>query len=135
MAKMTDAETLARIQELRKELRELEKTALRSDWHAGFEGALRIDLHKYGNAVHLLTEEEIGEMPPRADFMVLVEDEDVAAVLDRVGASAGSDSLVDHFAALLRLVLEKNPQYFSLARRREKNMTLNSVKNIKNKLE
>ncbi len=78
MAKKTDAETLARIQELRKELRELEKTVLRSDWHAGFEGALRIDLHKYGNAVHLLTEEEIGEMPPRADFMVLVEDEEVA---------------------------------------------------------
>ena len=47
----------------------------------------------------------------------------MAAVLDKVGASAGSDSLVDHFAALLRLVLEKNPQYFSLAKRREKNMT------------
>ena len=46
----------------------------------------------------------------------------MAAVLDRVGASAGSDSLVDHFAALLRLVLEKNPQYFSLAKRREKDM-------------
>ena len=59
------------------ELRKLRATP-RSDWHAGFEAALRIELHKYGNAVQLSTEEELGTMPPRVDYMILVENRKVA---------------------------------------------------------
>ena len=65
-----------RIAELRAELKELEATP-RSDWHAGFEAVLRIETHKYGNLVHIRTEEEIGEIPARTDFVILIEDEKV----------------------------------------------------------
>ena len=53
---MTEEEKKQRIAELRAELKELEATP-RSDWHAGFEAALRIETHKYGNLVHIRTEE------------------------------------------------------------------------------
>ena len=49
----------------------------RSDWHAAFEALLRIEAHKFAGRVHILTEEEIGEVPPRTDFVVLTEDEEV----------------------------------------------------------
>ena len=55
------------------ELRKLRATP-RSDWHAGFEALLRIEIHKYADLVHISTEEEIGEVPPRTDFVILVED-------------------------------------------------------------
>ena len=58
------------------ELKKL-RAAPRSDWHAGFEALLRIETHKYADVVHIRTEEEIGEMPPRTDFVILVEDERV----------------------------------------------------------
>ena len=73
---MTEQEKRQRIAKLRAELKELEATP-RSDWHAGFEAALRIETHKYGNRVHIRTEEEIGEVPPRVDFVILTEDERV----------------------------------------------------------
>ena len=73
---MTEQEKKQRIAELRAELKELEATP-RSDWHAGFEAVLRIETHKYGDKVHISTEEEIGEVPPRTDFVILVEDEKV----------------------------------------------------------
>ena len=73
---MTEQEKKQRIAELRAELKELEATP-RSDWHAGFEALLRIETHKYGDKVHISTEEEIGEVPPRTDFVSLVEDEKV----------------------------------------------------------
>ena len=73
---MTEQEKKQRIAELRAELKELEATP-RSDWHAGFEALLRIETHKYGDKVHISTEEEIGEVPPRTDFVILVEDEKV----------------------------------------------------------
>ena len=73
---MTEQEKKQRIAELRAELKELEATP-RSDWHAGFEALLRIETHKYGDRVHIRTEEEIGEVPPRADFVILTEDERV----------------------------------------------------------
>ena len=38
----------------------------RSDWHAGFEAALRIGTHKYGDNVTIRTERILGEEPPRA---------------------------------------------------------------------
>ena len=73
---MTERERKQRIAELRAELRELEAVP-QSDWHAGFEAVLRIETHKYGDKVHISTEEEIGEVPPRTDFVILVEDEKV----------------------------------------------------------
>ena len=73
---MTEEEKQKRIAELLAELKELQATP-RSDWHAGFEALLRIETHKYENRVHLRTEEEIGVVPPRTDFVVLVEDEQV----------------------------------------------------------
>ena len=74
---MTEQEKKQRIAKLRAELKELEATP-RSDWHAGFEAVLRIETHKYGDKVHIRTEEEIGEVPPRTDFVILVKDEKVA---------------------------------------------------------
>ena len=73
---MTEEEKQKRIAELLAELKELQATP-RSDWHAGFEALLRIETHKYENKVHIRTEEEIGVVPPRTDFVVLVEDEQV----------------------------------------------------------
>ena len=74
---MTEREKKQRIAELRAELRELEAVP-QSDWHAGFEALLRIETHKYGDKVHISTEGNIGEAPPRTDFVILVEDEKVA---------------------------------------------------------
>ena len=73
---MTDQEKKQRIKELLAELKELRATP-RSDWHAGFEALLRIETHRYGDLVRISTEEEIGEVPPRADFVILVEREKV----------------------------------------------------------
>ena len=74
---LTEREKEQRIAELRAELRELEAVP-RSDWHEAFEALLRIETHKYGNRVHISTEERIGEDPPRTDFVILIEDEKVA---------------------------------------------------------
>ena len=38
---------------------------------------LRIETYKYTDRVHIRTEEEIGEVPPRTDFVIMVEDEEV----------------------------------------------------------
>lgn len=74
--KMTEQERKERIAELLKELKELQATP-RSDWHAGFEALLRIETHKYEDKVHIITEEEIGVIPPRTDFVIMVEDEEL----------------------------------------------------------
>lgn len=73
---MTEQKKKERIAELLKELRELQATP-KSDWHAAFEALLRIETHKYENKVHIRTEEEIGVLPPRTDFVILVEEEKV----------------------------------------------------------
>ena len=73
---MTEKERQTRIAELLAELKELQATP-RSDWHAGFEALLRIETHGYENKIHIRTEEEIGVIPPRTDFVILVEDEQV----------------------------------------------------------
>lgn len=73
---MTEKERIKRIAELRAELKELLATP-RSDWHAAFEALLRIETYKFENRVHIRTEEEIGIMPPRTDFVILIEDEQV----------------------------------------------------------
>ena len=75
---MTEAERKARIAELLAELRELQATP-RSDWHAGFEALLRMEAHPYGDRVQIKTEHLLGEEPPRADFVVLIDEEGLLA--------------------------------------------------------
>ena len=70
---MTEAEKTARIRELRAELKELQATP-RSDWHSGFEALLRIEMYQYGNRVQIKSEQLLGENPPRADYLILVEE-------------------------------------------------------------
>ena len=70
---MTNAEKKSKISELLAELKELQATP-KSDWHMGFEALLRMETYKYADKVHISTEEEIGVMPPRADFVVLFKD-------------------------------------------------------------
>ena len=74
--KLTEQERKKKIEYHLAELKKLRATP-RSDWHAGFEALLRIETHKYADLVHIRTEEEIGEVPPRTDFVILVEDEQV----------------------------------------------------------
>ena len=73
---MTDKERKEKIAFHRAALKELLATP-RSDWHTGFEALLRIETYKYGNSIRLLTEEVLGEEPPRADYVVLIEDKKV----------------------------------------------------------
>ena len=71
---LSEEEKAKRAKELWAELKALRASMMRSDWHAGFESILRLDTYDYGSGVHLLTEEVLGEEPPRADFIVLVEE-------------------------------------------------------------
>ena len=73
---LTEQERKNKIEYYLGELKKLRSTP-RSDWHAAFEALLRIEAHKYAGLVHIDTEEEIGEMPPRTDFVILIEDEQV----------------------------------------------------------
>ena len=75
---MTEAEKKERIRKLRAELKELEATP-RSDWHAGFEALLRIQTHRYGDRVQIRTENPLGEKSPRADFVIVVDEEGLLA--------------------------------------------------------
>ena len=75
---MTEAERKNRISELFAELKDLLATP-RSDWHAGFEALLRIEAHKYGGRVQIKTEHLLGEEPPRADFVVLIDEDGLLA--------------------------------------------------------
>ena len=74
--KMTEKERKEEIARLLSRLKELSATP-RSDWHAGFEALLRIDMHKYADLVRIDTECEIGIFPPRTDFMIVVGDEKI----------------------------------------------------------
>ena len=65
-----------RIRELQAELKELTATP-RSDWHAGFEALLRIEMYRYGNRVRIETEYVLGLEPPRVDFLILTEEDSV----------------------------------------------------------
>ena len=58
-----------RIEELRRELKELEAVP-RSDWHKAFEAFLNLRIAKY-DGVRIDKEVEIGVNPPRADFIIL----------------------------------------------------------------
>ena len=71
---VTEADRKKRIAEILAELKELQATP-RSDWHAGFEALLRIETHRFGPHVQIKTEHLLGEEPPRADFIVLIDEE------------------------------------------------------------
>ena len=71
---MTEKERKRRRAELVAELKALDATP-KSDWHAGFEALLRIEAYKYGDKIQIRTEEEIGVMPPRTDFIILVAED------------------------------------------------------------
>ncbi len=73
---MTEEERKEQIEFHLAELKKLRATP-RSDWHAGFEALLKIETFRYENKVRIEVEEEIGIMPPRTDFIILVEDEKV----------------------------------------------------------
>ncbi|MBQ9008336.1 MAG: hypothetical protein IJ088_03275, partial [Clostridia bacterium] len=66
----------ARIAELLQELKELQALP-QSDWHAGFDALLRIDMYRFGNRVQIQAETEIGTFPPRTDYLILVRDKGV----------------------------------------------------------
>ena len=70
---MTESQRKKRIAELRAELKMLEAVP-RSDWHKAFEAYLTILISKY-EGVKLDSEVEIGIDPPRADYIILVNDE------------------------------------------------------------
>ena len=63
-----------RIRVLLAELKELQASP-RSDWHAGFEALLRIEMHRYGQRVKIEREHLLGEAPPRADYLILKEED------------------------------------------------------------
>ena len=69
---MTEPEKKRRIEELRRELKELEAVP-RSDWHKAFEAFLNLRIAKY-DGVRIDKEVEIGVNPPRADFIILTSD-------------------------------------------------------------
>ena len=55
-------------------LKTLRSSMLRSDWHAALEAALHCTIIGYEEAYKLLVEEELGIEPPRADFIVVVDE-------------------------------------------------------------
>ncbi len=68
---MTEKERQKKIKEVRQEFKELEHVP-KSDWHAGFEALLRIEIHGFGNKVRMMTEMTLGTEPPRADYVILM---------------------------------------------------------------
>ena len=57
------------------ELKELRAALPRSDWHKAFEALLRFTTYKY-KGITITPELEIGIEPPRADYVVLTEEEE-----------------------------------------------------------
>ena len=75
ISQMSDQERLARIKEIYEELKELRAAVPRSDWHKAFEALLRFVTYKY-KGIRILPEVEIGIDPPRADYVILMDDEE-----------------------------------------------------------
>ena len=55
-------------------IRHLRSSMFRSDWHAAFEAALHYTILGFEDVYRLLVEEELGIEPPRADFIVVVDE-------------------------------------------------------------
>ena len=76
ISQMTEQERLARIKEIYEELKQLRAAVPRSDWHKAFEALLRFTTYKY-KGVRILPELEIGIDPPRADYVILIQDDEL----------------------------------------------------------
>lgn len=74
IASLSDAEKSVLVQYCVQMLKTLRSSMLRSDWHAAFEAALHCTIIGYEEAYKLLVEEELGIEPPRADFIVVVDE-------------------------------------------------------------
>lgn len=74
IASLSDAEKSVLVQYCVQMLKTLRSSMLRSDWHAAFEAALHCTILGYEETIHLLVEEELGIEPPRADFIVVVDE-------------------------------------------------------------
>ena len=77
---LTREELITRVQTLQQRLDEL-TTPPPNDWHSWFYSLLNIVLHKYKSVV-LDREVVLGSQPPRADFVVIMKDEDVDLELE-----------------------------------------------------
>ena len=122
---MTEKEKKKRIKELRAELKEL-LSVPKSDWHEAFEAFLRLQTFKY-EGVTIQTEVEVGTEPPRTDYIILVQDGDVAfeesseadvkQVIDSA-ASSNVDTIKGYYRIMLYLIAAKNTELSALIKRR-----------------
>ena len=77
---LTSEDTLAIIEEQKKRIEELEaeiqriKTPPPNDWHSWMDALLHIILYPF-KSVKIVSEFKLGVQPPRADFVVISEDE------------------------------------------------------------
>ncbi len=112
---LTEQERKERIEYHLKELKKLRRVP-RSDWHAGFEALLRIETYKYADHVHISTEEEIGEVSPRTNFVILVEDKKVKweKAIFRIFRKINILEYKNPYDALNRRVLRKVCGYANL---------------------
>ena len=70
---MTKAERVVLNDETQVKPQEQKKTP-RSDWHAAFVTLVRTEAHKLKDHVQILTEQQLGEQPPRVDLIVLIDE-------------------------------------------------------------
>ena len=80
-------------------IRRLRSSMIRSDWHAAFEAALHYTILGFEDVYRLLVEEELGIEPPRADFIVVV---------DEKGGQGLNEPIFSHFRTH-NIIEYKNP--------------------------
>ena len=66
------------IRSLWQQIQEISASLHQSKWHTAFEAILRLDFFEYGDKISITAEKVLGEEPPRADFLVLVDKEGVS---------------------------------------------------------
>ena len=76
IAHMTEEERRAEIKRLRERLAELEKPP-QNDWHAWFLAMLNISLFPFLDKIKIESEHVLGVEPPRADFLIIEEEDDI----------------------------------------------------------
>lgn len=70
-SELSSEDRQAEISILLSRLKQLRKVP-RSDWHREFEDALQLDIEEWDNGTWVIREHELGEDPPRTDFIVVV---------------------------------------------------------------
>ena len=78
---LSEQERIEEIKRLRARLEELEKPP-QNDWHAWFLAMLNISLFPYLDKIKIESEHLLGVEPPRADFLIIEEEDDVDLGLD-----------------------------------------------------